>query len=46
VTNIDRLNAFDVLNHRFLLIDKASMQAVIDKAQGKINTVTTNVEGE
>ena len=46
VANVEQLNAFDVLNHRFLLIDKAGMQAVIDKAQGKINTVTTNVEGE
>ena len=46
VTNAELLNAFDVLNHRFLLIDKATMQSVIDKAQGKVNPVSTNVEGE
>lgn len=46
VTNIDQLNAFDVLNHRFLLLDKAGIQAVIDKAQVNVNPVSTNVEGE
>lgn len=46
VTNVNQLNAFDVLNHRFLLLDKAGMQAVIDKAQGKLNPVSTSVEGE
>jgi len=27
---IDQLNAFDLLNHRFLLVDKASLQAFLD----------------
>lgn len=46
VANVNQLNAFDVLNHRFLLLDKAGMQALIDGAQGNINPVSTNVEGE
>ncbi len=31
VTQIDRLNAFDLLNHRYLLVDKAAFQAYIEK---------------
>jgi len=31
ITQIDRLNAFDLLNHRYLLVDKAAFQAYIEK---------------
>jgi len=31
VTQIDRLNAFDLLNHRYLLVDKESFQAFIER---------------
>jgi large subunit ribosomal protein L4 len=30
VTRIEQLNAFDLLNHRFMVVDKASLQAFID----------------
>ncbi len=30
VTRIEQLNAFDLLNHRFVVVDKASLQAFID----------------
>jgi large subunit ribosomal protein L4 len=30
VTRIEQLNAFDLLNHRYLVVDKASLQAFID----------------
>lgn len=32
LTQADRLNAFDMLNHRYLLADKATLQAWIDRA--------------
>lgn len=32
LTQADRLNAFDMLNHRYLLVDKATLQAWIDRA--------------
>ncbi len=32
LTQVDRLNAFDMLNHRYLLADKATLQAWIDRA--------------
>ncbi|MDA1007971.1 MAG: 50S ribosomal protein L4 [Planctomycetota bacterium] len=40
VVRIDQLNVFDLLNHRYLLLDKASLQAFIagtvyEKSQGK-----------
>ncbi len=31
ITQIDRLNAFDLLNHRYLLVDKASFEAYIER---------------
>ena len=31
VTQIDRLNAFDLLNHRYLLVDKAAFEAYIER---------------
>lgn len=31
VTQIDRLNAFDLLNHRYLLVDKDTFQAYLSK---------------
>ena len=31
LTQIDRLNAFDLLNHRFLVADKAAFEAYIEK---------------
>jgi large subunit ribosomal protein L4 len=31
VTQIDRLNAFDVLNHRYLIADKAEFEAYLDR---------------
>ncbi|MBM4007033.1 MAG: 50S ribosomal protein L4 [Planctomycetes bacterium] len=30
VTRIEQLNAFDLLNHRYVVVDKASLQAFID----------------
>jgi len=39
LTQIDRLNAFDVLSHRYLLADKASFAAYLDK-------ITKNVSVE
>ena len=30
VTRIEQLNAFDLLNHRYMVVDKASLQAFID----------------
>lgn len=30
VTRVEQLNAFDLLNHRYLLVDKASLQAFLD----------------
>ena len=33
VTQVDRLNAFDLLRHRYLLSDKASFEAYLDKAK-------------
>jgi large subunit ribosomal protein L4 len=32
LTNIDQLNVFDVLNHRYLLVDKAAFQSWLDRA--------------
>ena len=31
ITQIDRLNAFDLLNHRYLLVDKDAFQAYIER---------------
>lgn len=31
LTQIDRINAFDVLNHRFLVVEKAAFEAYIDR---------------
>jgi len=33
ITQIDRLNAFDLLNHRYLLADKASFEAYLARAR-------------
>lgn len=33
VTPIDNLNAFDLLNHRYVLTDKSSMQAYLEKVK-------------
>lgn len=46
VANAKHLNVFDVLNHRFLLVDKATLQGVLETAKNNINTVSTKVEGE
>lgn len=32
LTNVDHLNVFDLLNHRYLLVEKAALQAWIDRA--------------
>lgn len=32
LTNINQLNVFDVLNHRYLLVDKAAFQGWLDRA--------------
>ena len=29
-TAVEQLNAFELLNHRFLVVDKASLQAFVD----------------
>lgn len=36
VTHADRLNAFDLLNHRYLLIDKATLQGWLDRAKAQV----------
>ncbi|MBL4700375.1 MAG: 50S ribosomal protein L4 [Phycisphaeraceae bacterium] len=46
VTNVNQLSVFEVLNHRFLLIDKATMETAIALTQNNVNTVSANVEGE
>jgi len=45
VTNVNQLSVFEVLNHRFLLIDKATMETAIALTQNNVNTVSANVEG-
>jgi large subunit ribosomal protein L4 len=35
LTQIDRLNTFDLLNHRYLLSDKASLQSWLEQAKQK-----------
>ena len=37
VTQVDRLNAFDLLNHRFLLVDKATLQGWLDRVAKQVN---------
>ena len=34
-TRIEQLNVFDLLNHRFVVVDKASLQAFLDGTAGK-----------
>jgi len=36
LTHIDRLNAFDLLNHRYLLTDKATLQSWLDRAAASL----------
>ncbi|MEO0966107.1 MAG: 50S ribosomal protein L4 [Planctomycetota bacterium] len=40
VTQIDRLNAFDVLNHRYLIADKAEFQAYLERLAERANAKT------
>ena len=42
-TRIDQLNAFDLLNHRFLVVEKAALQGFMD---GSIWTAHDGVDGE
>jgi len=37
VTLIDRLNAFDLLNHRYLLVEKAALQAWIERGAPSVD---------
>lgn len=37
VTQIDRLNAFDLLNHRYLVVEKQAFQAYIDRIAASRN---------
>ncbi len=46
LTQIDRLNAFDLLNHRYLLADKASLQAWLDRAKQQAGGRTRPKEGK
>jgi len=39
LTQVDRLNVFDLLSHRYVLADKASLQGWIDRAQSQIKPV-------
>jgi large subunit ribosomal protein L4 len=39
VTLIDRLNAFDLLNHRYLLVDKATLSGWLDKVTAGVKPV-------
>jgi len=39
VTQVDRLCAFDLLSHRYIIADKASLQAWIERAQAKTRPV-------
>ena len=34
-TRIEQLNVFELLNHRFIVVDKASLQAFLDGKAGK-----------
>ena len=43
LTHVERLNAFDMLNHRFLLVEKAALEAWVDRATGP--RTTREVEG-
>lgn len=38
LTHADRLNAFDMLSHRYLLADKATLQAWLDRAAEQLGT--------
>jgi large subunit ribosomal protein L4 len=37
VTGIDRLNAFDLLNHRYLLVDKATLAGWLERARTQVS---------
>lgn len=37
VTQVDRLNAFDLLNHRYLLVDKAALESWLERAAAQAN---------
>lgn len=34
-TRIEQLNVFDLLNHRFVVVEKASLQAFLDRSAGE-----------
>lgn len=36
ITQVDRLNAFDLLNHRYLLIDKAALEGYVAKMREQL----------
>ncbi len=42
VTLVDRLNVFDVLNHRFLLADKATFEAYLGRVSERLNGKESN----
>ncbi len=44
LTQVDRLNAFDLLTHRYLLVEKATLQGWIDKAKSATSEVADNQE--
>ncbi len=36
LTHVDRLNVFDLLSHRFLLVEKAALQSWVDRARKQL----------
>ncbi|MCX5659101.1 MAG: 50S ribosomal protein L4 [Planctomycetota bacterium] len=38
LTNVDHLNVFDLLNHRYLLVEKSALQSWIDRAVAQQST--------
>ncbi len=44
VTQVNRLNVFDLLNHRYLLLDKATLQGWIDRAKSTLAEVAPGQE--
>ncbi|MEX2216636.1 MAG: 50S ribosomal protein L4 [Phycisphaeraceae bacterium] len=46
VTQVDRLNAFDLLNHRYLLVDKATLEGWLGRVAAQVNGGDANTEAE
>ncbi len=46
VTHVDQLNVFEVLNHRYLLIDKATLQSWLTRAESQLNPGTTGAASQ